>query len=338
MDDVTAVLDREFPARTVAETAPARRGNTKETTLVRFADGGGVVVQFSADAEAFRTELAVARAVGARTAVPTPRVLADGVLNGRPYAVVELVDGVDLHERFSRVSSATRRRLSRGFGRSLAALHGSFAFEGYGAVRVEDEGEDGDGSDDGDEEAARDPSDAAVTLRSDGAGSWASWFDAHVRDGISALPAAFDDVRGELLAALDDAHLPRNPTPRLYPWDLRPGNAVFDGEEVVAVLDWGGPLAAAAGLGAAKVEHLVADWYVADGDPLRAAFREGYRSVRPYPEVPPVYRLAAVVRSAVDSHGVVTRPRYPELEGEAAVGFHRERMREWLSVASAADD
>lgn len=317
-DDVAAVLDREFPARTVAETTPARRGNTKETTLVRFADGDGAVVQFAADADAFRTELAVARAVRERTAVPTPRILADGSLAGRPYAVAELVDGVDLHERFSRVSSATRRRLSRRFGRSLAALHESFAFEGYGAVRV-------DGGSDG--------GDAGAALRADGGESWPSWFDAHVREGIDALPAAFDDVRGELLTVLDGASFPRNPTPRLYPWDLRPGNAVFDGENVAAVLDWGGPLSAAAGLAAAKVEHLVADWYVVDGAPLRTAFREGYRSVRPYPEVPPIYRLAAVVRSAVDSHGVVTRPRYPELEGEAAVEFHRERMCEWLSSA-----
>ncbi|ELZ26483.1 phosphotransferase [Halogeometricum pallidum JCM 14848] len=317
-DDVAAVLDREFPARTVTETTPSRRGNTKETTLVRFADGEGAVVQFAADADAFRTELALARAVRERTAVPTPRILADGSLAGRPYAVAALVDGVDLHERFSRVSSATRRRLSRRFGRSLAALHESFAFEGYGAVRV-------DGGSDGE--------DAGAALRADGAESWPSWFDAHVREGIDALPAAFDDVREELLAGLDGASLSRNPTPRLYPWDLRPGNAVFDGDDVAAVLDWGGPLSAAAGLAAAKVEHLVADWYVADGAPLRTAFREGYRSVRPYPEVPPVYRLAAVVRSAVDSHGVVTRPRYPELEGEAAVEFHRERMREWLSSA-----
>ncbi|MDS0298749.1 phosphotransferase [Halogeometricum sp. S1BR25-6] len=326
MDDVTAVLDREFPARRVAETTPARRGNTKETTLVRFADGGGVVVQFSADAEAFRTELALARAVRERTAVPTPRVLADGSLGGRPYAVVELVDGADLHERFSRVSSATRRRLSRGFGRSLAALHESFVFEDYGAVRVEDGRTGGEGDED-----------AGAALRADGTESWPSWFDAHARAGVDALPTAFDGVRDELLAALDDADVSGSPTPRLYPWDLRPGNAVFDGGDVAAVLDWGGPLSAAAGLAAAKVEHLVADWYVADGAPLRVAFREGYRSVRPYPEVPSVYRLAAVVRSAVDSHGVVTRPRYPELEGKKAVAFHRERMCEWLSAASPSD-
>jgi hypothetical protein len=46
--------------------------------------------------------------------------------------------------------------------------------------------------------------------------------------------------------------------------------------------------------------------------------------------VPRAYRLAAVVASAVDSRGEVTRPRYPELTGEAAVAFHRDRLRAWL--------
>lgn len=37
-------------------------------------------------------------------------------------------------------------------------------------------------------------------------------------------------------------------------------------------------------------------------------------------------RLAAVVRAAVDSNGIVTRPGYPEREGDAAVTFHRDRL------------
>lgn len=326
-DEARAVLEREFPDRRVAETTPARRGNTKETTLVRFADGAGVVVQSAADAEAFRAELALARAVGERTRVPTPDIRAAGSLDGRAYAVVEWVDGTDLHERFARVDDETRRRLSRRFGRFLADLHGSFAFEGYGAVRADDADSEGDG--------------LRVT---DGASSWPAWFESYAREGVDALPSAFDGMREDLRAAVAGADVPADPTPRLYPWDLRPGNAVFDdgsggggessgeggGGDVAAVLDWGGPLAAAPGLAAAKVEHLVADWYVADGAPLRAAFREGYRSVRPYPAVPRVYRLVAAVRSAVDSRGDVTRPRYPEEEGEAAVRFHRDRMREWL--------
>ncbi|SFR42073.1 phosphotransferase family protein [Halogeometricum limi] len=305
MDEVTAVVAREFPNKRVASAVAARRGNSKDTTLVHFADGSGVVVQSSADREAFETELALARAVRERTSVPTPEVLTTGEFDGRTYAVVELVTGEDLHERFAVVDDETRRRLAERFGRYLAELHETFAFERYGPVRR-----------DGDELRAANP-------------SWPAWFGSHAEAGIDALPAAFDGVREELRRCVRDADLPATPTPRLYPWDFRPGNAVYDGEGVAAVLDWGAPLAAAAGLSVAKAEHLVADWYVED-ERLRAAFERGYDSVRTYPDVSDVYRVVAVVRSAVDSGGVVTRPRYPELEGAAAVEFHLGRLREWV--------
>ena len=155
---------------------------------------------------------------------------------------------------------------------------------------------------------------------------WGTWFSAHAREGIAALPPAFDGVREQLEEAVAAASLPPNPPARLYPWDFRPGNALVTDGRVTAVLDWGQPMAAAPGLAVAKVEHLVADWYVEDGAPLRRAFRAGYESVRPLPAVPRAYRVAAVVRSAVDSAGEVTRPGYPERTGSAAVDFHRARL------------
>lgn len=337
MSDVAAVLEREFPGRSVASATPARRGNTKETTLVAFADGGGAVVQFAADAAAFRTELALARAVRERTSVPTPRVLAAGRLDGRAYAVVERVAGTDLHERFSRVDDGTRTRLARRFGRFLAELHEAFAFDSYGRVRLADDetppddhrwfGDDDEATEFAVAASSRGPSESPERPSES---PWSGWFRAYARAGIDALPPAFDGLRPDIGAALQAASLPSSPSSRLYPWDLRPGNAVFDGETVAAVLDWGGPLAAAPGLSVAKTEHLVADWYVEDSESLRVAFRDGYASVRPYPNVRSVYRLVAVVRSAVDSRGEVTRPRFPELDGERAVQFHRERLREWL--------
>ena len=75
---------------------------------------------------------------------------------------------------------------------------------------------------------------------------------------------------------------------------------------------------------------MATDWYVDDPGPLRAAFRAGYRSVRPLPAVTRAERLAAVVRSAVDGDGEVTRPGYPERTGEAAVAFHRDRLESLL--------
>ena len=121
---------------------------------------------------------------------------------------------------------------------------------------------------------------------------------------------------------------------RLFPWDYRPGNVIVrdaeGGPEVAAVLDWGEPLAAPAGLSAAKAEFTLADWYVrvdADVRALREAYRAGYREVRPFPEAGfGAFRLLGIADSAADSRGEVTRPRYPVVDAEAAVAFHRDRI------------
>ena len=163
-----------------------------------------------------------------------------------------------------------------------------------------------------------------------------TWFRRYARAGIDALPAQFDEVRERLEDAVASPLDGALGDPVLYPWDLRPGNALAIDGELSAVIDWGDPLAAPPGLAVAKTDHVLTDWYVADADPLEAAFRDGYESVREYPAVPPVFRLVAVLRSAVDSHGVVTRPRYPEWTGERAVQFHLDRLQELLLVSNHA--
>lgn len=302
---------------------PIRRGNRKRTAVVSLAGRRGVVVQWSTRPAALATEVALARAVRRRTSVPVPRVLAAGERDGLGYAVSELAPGTDLHEEFVALSDERRRGVARTFGRYLADLHEAFAFDAYGAVV----GGDGGPSRGTDDSTDPDPEDR---FRAVGPSDWPTWFRSYVREGIESLPPAFDDLSGALDDAVTDASLPDRPPSRLYPWDFRPGNALSAGGRVTAVLDWGEPLAAAPGLAVAKAEYLVADWYVTASSPLRRAFREGYVSVRPYPVVRRVYRLAAVVASAVDSDGVVTRPRYPEVDGDPAVAFHREQMARWL--------
>lgn len=303
MDEVAAVLDRVFPGREPTARRPLQQGNHKRTTLVSFADGA-VVVQTAPDPAALRTEAALATAIRDRTAVTVPEVVAVGTLDDTGYLVAARASGEDLHERFSGLDSESRRAIARAFGHALAELHGAFAFETYGEVRAVD-----------------------GALRATGAADWRAWFGDYVDTALAALPAALDGFHDPVRESLTD--LPDSPDARLFPWDLRPGNALVSGDEVTAVLDWGEPLAADPALAVAKVEHLVCDWYV-DDDRLHAAFRQGYEAVRPWPDVPRAYRLAAVVASAVDSRGEVTRPRYPELTGEAAVAFHRDRLRAWL--------
>lgn len=308
MASVERVLARTFPERAVADVEPASRGNDKRTHLVSFADGDGVVVQRSDRPTALRTEAALARAVRARTDVPTPAVLAEGRLDGEGYVVTERIPGTDLHERFAGLDAAERRRVVRAFGGWLAACHRAFSFDGYGPVSLDD------GS-------------LVATDR-----AWRPWFRSYLDAGLDALPDSLADLRPEIEEAVATTTLPPSPPSRLFPWDLRPGNALYDdagrtdGHGVTAVLDWGDPLAADPALSVAKASHLVCDWYVDDPEPLRGAFREGYRERRTWPEPSRAYRLAAVVLAAVDSNGVVTRPGYPERDGDAAVAFHRDRL------------
>ena len=346
-DDVAAAVTRTYPGRPVADRTPVETGNRKRTVVVRFGDDATpstVVVQTGADDAAIRAEAALARAVAGRTDLPVPAVLAGGRLpeHERSYLIAERAVGADLHSRFVSLPAERRRGVARAFGSYLGQLHAAFAFEGYGAVGV-DTDEDADAA--AAWAAVLDSSDPGRLLRAGvdgdaprrgtartGAGEstapWPRWVRRYAAEGVDALPPAFDDLRPRIRDAVAAAvgRLPASPLATLYPWDLRPGNALVADGAVSAVLDWGEPLAAAPGLAVAKAEHLVCDWYVADSAPLREAFREGYETVRPLPSVPDAYRLVAVVRSAVDGAGVVTRPRYPEVDGEDAVAFHRERI------------
>ena len=306
MTPVDEIVRSTHPERAVAAVETPPEGNRKRTRLITLDDGRRVVVQRTDDPAALAVESRLAREIADRTtAVPVPAVLECGRDGAGGYRTVECVAGENLHARFASLPAADRRRLARQFGRFLAELHEAFAFERFGDIAVADDG-----------------------LQADGPADWSEWFGSHASAGIDALPAPFADLKRALREAV--ASPVGDPTPRLYPWDLRPGNTVARDGEVAAVPDWGEPLAASAGLSVAKIEHLVADWYVDDPGPLRAAFRAGYRSVRPLPAVTRAERLAAVVRSAVDADGEVTRPGYPERTGEAAVAFHRDRLESLL--------
>ncbi|VTT86865.1 phosphotransferase [Halorubrum sp. DM2] len=309
------------PGATPASVEPLGRGNRKRTEVIRFDAADPVVVQYSSTPEAIRTEAALLAAVGERTGVPVPCPLGDGVVDGTGWMVTPLVEGRDLHEAFVELGPADRRAVARAFGRYLAEVHEAFRFPRCGrlgvAERAETRAEAARGRDS--RLSVRNPIDAADWLRGFG--------ERHTE----RLPAEFDDLRD----ALDEVL--REPTetdaaPRLFPWDFRPGNALVADGAVTAVLDWEAPLAAPPGVSVAKAEHLVVDWYVPGGEtePLRRAFRDGYGSVRSLPPGGRAYRVAAVASAVVDGEGVVTNPRYPPVDREEAVAFHRRALRRAL--------
>jgi len=229
--------------------------------------------------------------------------------------------------------------VARSLGRYLGELHATFAFafDAFGPLRVAADApaaldaDIGSGAAGGDEADGTADGSGTDPLVATGGDDWRRWLSAYGRSGLAALPPASDPLRDDLSALFADPDVPGSATPRLFPWDFRPGNALVAGDDgtVTAVLDWEAPLAAAAPLSAAKAEYLVADWYVpSEAESLRAAFVEGYESVRPYPDVGPAHRAAAVVHSAVDAAGAVTNPHYPELDREASVAFHRRHLED----------
>ncbi|MGM0448462.1 MAG: phosphotransferase family protein [Methanobacteriota archaeon] len=311
------------PGATPVSVEPLGRGNRKQTEAVRFEAASPVVVQCSRTPTATRTEAAVLLAVSELTDVPVPRPLGEGVVDGTGWLVTPLVEGRNLHEAFVDLGPTDRRAVTGAFGRYLASLHEAFRFPGCGRLAVD--GATGAESVLGRDPAlsVRDPADAETWLRRFG--------ERHA----ARLPDDFDDLRGRLCEAL------REPTgsetdPRLFPWDFRPGNALVVDSAVTAILDWEAPLAAPRGVSVAKAEHLVADWYVpaSEADRLRQAFREGYESVAPLPRVKRAHRAAAVASAVVDGEGAVTNPRYPPVDRDAAVEFHRRALRRALGGTS----
>jgi fructosamine-3-kinase len=318
---VRAVVADALPEATVTAVEAPATGNTKRTAFVTLADGRELVVQSRPAGAGLATEARLAREVARRTDVPVPRVLATGTVEGVDYVLAERAPGEDLHARFVDLDPADQCGVVRATGRWLADLHAAFEFDGYGPVTL-----------DGDRLVVADPST-----------DWRAWFRGYVERALSRIldghGDGFADLASRVREAVDAglADLPANPPARLFPWDLRPGNATVADGRVTAVLDWGDPLSATRGLSVAKTAYVTVDWYLPDPratERLRSAFLDGYRDRLPLPgsfsRERRLYRVAAVAASAVDSRGRVTRPRYPELDDEAAVEFHRRHLRSAL--------
>ncbi|WP_171006564.1 phosphotransferase family protein [Halalkalirubrum salinum] len=310
--DLNCLLNTIGPDATIESVKRPEQGNHKDTTVVSLSSGQTVVVQASpagTDGQNdLKTEGALMRAIAAQTTVPVPEVIAAPTIDTRQYLVTEYIPGDDLHKRFVSIPEATRRSIARSVGEILASLHEVFVFDRCGSLTTSD----------------------ASEIRVQNGDVPARWLSAHAIAGIDRLPAQFDDLADRARDAVEHGR-PTSDAIRLYPWDLRPGNAIVRDGEIVAVLDWGGPIAAPVGLSIAKTEHMVARWYGGNIDGLTVAFRDGYRSVRGYVRPTQAERIAAVAHAAVDSKGVVTRPGYPERTGDRAIEFHRASLFDALS-------
>jgi fructosamine-3-kinase len=316
VNEIVAAL---YPQATVTTARRIRTGNFKQTVLVDLADRESLVVQYrSLDHGHLRPEARVTEVIGEETEVPVPDILGVGQVDDRSYIVTHRVPGINLHERFESLPEERRLALTRTLGRFLGALHQRFTFPQYGPVVAINGG---------------------LTTTGDDV-SWQAWLRSYVEEGLDAMESPLRDLRPRIERTLDAgvSSLPSAPTPRLYPWDYRPGNVLLDEREtpsdrIAAVLDWADPLAAHRELSLAKAEFLTADWYADPpiADRLREAFYKGYQERMAVDDGywdtrRRLYRLVALVRSAFDSQGAVTLPRYPMVEEEEALAFHRTHI------------
>lgn len=204
--------------------------------------GGAYVLQIAGpDADAPLERGVACYRLLAETAVPVPRVVAEGVVDGRPYALVERLPGE------TPVGGAPDP-VVRSAGRTLAWLHGVRAFDTPGPLSVAD-GEPTSG------ERSPDP------------------------DDVGALRAAGMDAAADALAAL--APPVDRPPYVLCHGDFSPDNVLARGDEVTGVVDFDYAHAgdAARDLALAATAFWVHD-PTADR-PVRGTLYDGYRAVRP---------------------------------------------------------
>jgi aminoglycoside phosphotransferase (APT) family kinase protein len=301
-------------------------GNRKRTLRVRFADGPALALQYVPDGEACLLEATLRRALAERTDVSLAPLVASGRFEGGSYLLAEWVDAPSAHRLITGFDPPTRRRFARAFGRHLGTVHASFAFEGFGRV-----------------------SGPTGTLSVDEAEpDWRVAFCGLLDEGLHAMGSPLDELEAAIETTIEATlgAVPRDPTPRLFPWDYRPGNVLAEKGRPVAVLDWEAPWSAHREFSLAKAEFLLADWYgfesntndrgrIEFGDDRRMlaeAFYAGYERECAVPaaywsERRRPYRLCAIVRAAIDSNGRVTRPGYPMVDRPTAIAFHRNRLR-----------
>jgi Ser/Thr protein kinase RdoA (MazF antagonist) len=158
-----------------------------------------------------------------------------------------------------------RERRLRNAGATLATLHEETDFEAHGYLRARDD-----------------------ALELDAHGPWSDMLEAIVEGWTNDLEGTrFEDAGKTVLTFVRDnaERFDVADGPELVHGDFQPENVRFDGEQVVAVLDWEFSLAGAGEFDLCRTEREFFDWHDApesDGD-LRDALRAGYESVRPLP-------------------------------------------------------
>ena len=301
--EVVEICTKVFGAEPVA-CRQIRHGNTKDTWLITLEDGVDVVLQ--ADGARLRDEVELTRMIGDQTRVPVASVIDAGEYASRVYFISDLIRGDNLHTVLTELPADRQHDLAYTIGAHLARLHNTFSFDGHGRLSVQD-----------------------GTLRANEPQSVRPMLSNLLESGLAAFPDSMQDLRQPIRDAADFSVFPSGSPALLYPWDYRPGNMLVRDGGVEGIIDWGEPRSGPRLLSVAKAEYTFIDWY--DLPELSDPFYEGYSSIASLEWSEPqrrIARLLGIVRSAVDSNGVVTMPKYPMVNQAEAIRFHRENIEE----------
>lgn len=277
-------------------------GNSKETWRVDTEAEGTVYIHVGDDR--LRDEAAVLQWVDEHTPLPVPELSAVGSARNNTFFVTREATGHRLTEHITRVTQSVQHDLVYSIGAFLAHLHNSIEFEGNGPVTRTSNG-------------------LQVTKPTDGR----EYFRTRFKFNRQRLPTAFDATLPTETTSLPWSAIPDNSKGRLYHWDFRPGNMLYEDGSISAILDWGDPQASRPALGFAKVVYISLDWFGLSH--FLPHLRSGYESVRPIHWDQTEYllaRIVAIVQSAVDANGAITRPGHPQVSETEALVFHQEQI------------
>ena len=128
------LLEPIFPGAVVTSAEPIG-GGLANTNIRAVLAGRSEPVRlrlYQQDPPQARKEAAVSRLIASRVPVPGFLHVADSnPITGRPYAIIEWVEGVRLETAFAAMDDAVLTRLGRSLGGTLAAIH-SFGFDKFG--------------------------------------------------------------------------------------------------------------------------------------------------------------------------------------------------------------
>ena len=148
---------------------------------------------------AFRTEPYLLEAIGRRTTVPVPEVLAvadDGSEDVGSLFVMEQCDGTGVATRARELEPAVRERIARDAGRYLGQIHDLGSFDRFGEVRLgRDVDHDGCGIE---------TPNATLTVAEDAHDTWADALDELAEFFLSNLDDRVADLEGPIRETLDE--------------------------------------------------------------------------------------------------------------------------------------